>query len=93
MSELAMNITLKHNRSLLSSRKKEKFKGNNREGIYSTRNKERNLFQFKKASKDELNEIKKTIRSRTKKAQKKELIYYGALFGIVTILANTFDFC
>ncbi len=90
MSELAMNITMRQNRSLLSSRKKEKFKGNNRDTIYNSNNKEENCIQFKRVSKNELNEIKNSIRIRAKKAQRRELIYYGTLFGIATVLILLF---
>jgi len=89
MSSASMNIIIKQNRSLLTS-KKESFKGNNREGIYTDKNKIKNLISFKKTSEKELNQIKKNIRIHAKKAQKKELIYYGALFGIATVLIILF---
>ena len=53
-----MNITMKQNRSLLTS-KKEKFKGNNREGIYALKNERKNPLKFKNISKNELQKLNK----------------------------------
>ena len=85
----SMNLTIKQNRSLLTS-KKEKFKGNNREGIYSSKNERKNLLKFKTASKYELQKIKQNIRNRAEIAHQKEIIYYGTLFGVITLLVILF---
>ena len=66
---------MKQNRAQRPSNR-TKFKENNRSRIYSKDSKS-NPLQFKTVSDKELKEIKKKIRRRAKKAQKKEHIFYG----------------
>ena len=79
---LDMINRMKQNRAQKPSNR-SKFKGKNRDSIYSSKNK--NELTFKTVSEEELDKIKKQIRKDAKTNQKKEFVIYGLIF--ISILA------
>ncbi|WP_283642839.1 hypothetical protein [Croceibacter atlanticus] len=84
-----MNNRMKQNRAQRPSNR-PKFKENNRDGIYST-DKKTERPNFKTVPEKELTEIKKRIRKRAEKKQRKERLIFGifivcALISIIGIL-------
>lgn len=79
-----MTNRIKQNRSLRPSNR-AKFKGNNREVIYSTDKKPERV-AFKTVPENELVEIKNAIRKRAKSERKKERIFHG-IFFLVSLIA------
>lgn len=77
---------MKQNREQRPSNR-AKFKGNNREGIYSSDNKSKEA-NFKTVPENELKEIKLQIRKHAEKERKKERILYGILIvcSLITII-------
>ncbi|MBS9766267.1 MAG: hypothetical protein KGV44_01850 [Flavobacteriaceae bacterium] len=73
---------VKQNRTLLSSHR-SKFKGNNRDTIYSS--KKDNQLKLKTLPKEELNKRKQKIREQAKAEQKKDIIIYTFLAICITI--------
>lgn len=90
---LDMIKRIRQNRSLQPS-KRQKFKENNRENIYSDNLNPEDQAKFKIVSEDKLKELKKQIRERAKKERKEELILYaiflivGLIIGIALLLQN-----
>ncbi|MBT8293333.1 MAG: hypothetical protein KJN70_08665 [Eudoraea sp.] len=90
---LDMIKRIRQNRSLQPS-KRQKFKANNREHIYSDNLNPDDQGKFKIVSEEKLNELKMQIRERAKKERKEELILYaiflvvGLLIAITIILYN-----
>ena len=82
-----MNNRIKQNRAQRPS-KKSKFKENNREGIYSSKEKS-NSFTSKAIPKHKLLEIKRKIRKKARSERKKEIMIYGiaAVLLIITCFA------
>ena len=79
-----MNNRMKQNRAQRPSNR-QKFKENNRDGIYSS-NKKTERQNFKTVPVKELDEIKKRIRKRAKEERKRELILYGILIALGLVL-------
>jgi len=85
---LDMIKRIRQNRSLLPS-KRQKFKENNREHIYSDDFNPEERPHFKIVSEEKLNELKKQISERAKKERKNELIYYAIFLVICFIIVIT----
>lgn len=71
-----MNSRLKQNRELRPSNR-QKFKGKNRQAIYSKSNEDQNPRNLKSVSEKELIEIKKYNSKRAEMEQKRTHIIYG----------------
>lgn len=90
---LDMIKRIRQNRSLQPS-KRQKFKGNNREQIYSDNLNPEDKSKFKIVSEEKLNELKIQIRERAKKERKEEQILFviflvvGLIIAITLILYN-----
>ncbi|WP_297690977.1 hypothetical protein [uncultured Eudoraea sp.] len=81
---LDMIKRIRQNRSLQPS-KKQKFKGSNREQIYSDKLNPEDQAKFKIVSEEKLNELKLQIRERAKKERKEEMILF-AIFLVVGLI-------
>lgn len=82
-----MNNRIKQNRAQRPSNR-EKFKGKNREAIYSDSNKKTKRSNFKTVSPEKLTEIKNKIREQTKKERKKErtINIISILCGLIILI-------
>jgi cobalamin biosynthesis Mg chelatase CobN len=81
-----MNNRLRQNRAQRPS-KRAKFKDHNRDNIYSSSEGTYQALKFKTVPKEKLAEIKKQIKHRAKKEQKKEWIVITVLVVLVLIAA------
>jgi hypothetical protein len=81
---LDMIKRIRQNRSLQPS-KRQKFKANNREHIYSDNLNPDERGKFKIVSDEKLNELKLQIRERAKKERKEEMILF-AIFLVVGLI-------
>jgi hypothetical protein len=80
-----MNSRMKQNRELRPSNR-QKFKGKNRQTIYSKSNENQNPLYLKSVSEKELSEIKKYNSVRAIMEQKRMRIIYG-IFLLCTLIA------